>query len=93
MRLGLRYPAGTFPAASHDGIAPYSHVPVGTDGRTSGSLSMENSLINTTTYATSRRTNLSIFLCLGRGRDSSYPPPPAQSRTSGITAYGSYLRS
>ncbi|SMH65335.1 protein of unknown function [Acidithiobacillus ferrivorans] len=61
MRLGLRYPAGTFPAASHDGIAPYSHVPVGTDGRTSGSLSMENSLINTTTYATSRRTNSSYL--------------------------------
>ena len=30
---------------------------------------------------------------VGRGRDSSYPPPPAQIRTSGITAYGSYLRS
>jgi len=29
----------------------------------------------------------------GRGRDSSYPLPPAQIRTSGITAYGSYLRS
>ena len=29
----------------------------------------------------------------GRGRDGGYPPPPAQIRTSGITAYGSCLRS
>ena len=29
----------------------------------------------------------------GRGRNSSYPLPPAQIRTSGITAYGSYLKS
>ncbi|SMH63986.1 protein of unknown function [Acidithiobacillus ferrivorans] len=71
MRLGLRYPAGTFPAASHDGIAPYSHVPVGTDGRTSGSLSMENSLINTTTYATSRRTNSSYLSAMPSKRQPS----------------------
>jgi len=27
----------------------------------------------------------------GRGRDASYPAPPAQIRTGGIPAYGSYL--
>jgi len=29
----------------------------------------------------------------GRGRDAGYPAPPAQIRTSGITAYGSCLES
>ena len=27
----------------------------------------------------------------GRGRDTSYPAPPAQIRTGGFPAYGSYL--
>ena len=27
----------------------------------------------------------------GRGRDGPYGPPPAQIRTGGITAYGSYV--
>jgi hypothetical protein len=31
-------------------------------------------------------------LCLGRGRDIDCPIPPAQIPTSGITAWGSYLR-
>jgi len=30
---------------------------------------------------------------VGRGRDAGGPAPPAQIRTGGITAYGSYLRS
>lgn len=33
------------------------------------------------------------FLKNSRGRDSGYPPPPAQIRTCGTTAYGSCLGS
>jgi IS5 family transposase len=37
------------------------------------------------------RTNSELIR--GRGRDGGYPPPPAQIRTSGTTAYGSCLGS
>ena len=33
-----------------------------------------------------------LLLYRGRGRDDGYPPPPAQIRTCGTTAYGSCRR-
>ena len=32
-----------------------------------------------------------FYFCLNRGRDGPFGPPPAQIRTGGFTAYGSYL--
>ncbi len=54
--LAYGFPWVLFPAASHDRITPWPHVPVGTSGQTPGSLLQEQSYI-TTTYATTRRTH------------------------------------
>ena len=34
---------------------------------------------------------ISQVILTSRGRNADYPAPPAQIRTGGITAYGSYL--
>jgi hypothetical protein len=43
-----------------------------------------------TLYLPRRKSNAGRMEC-GRGRDASYPAPPAQIRTCGFPAYGSHL--